>query len=160
MRYSVSCVLASIMMLMATAAPARDIPAGGLTIEDVVRWLQAKGYTVNVVTESDGKQHVSSMLGNVKFGVYMFDCVSEGGLCASLQFSAGFATHGKFDTSQMNAWNRDKRWCRGYFDTENDPWVEYDVDLSPGGTYEMLDDEFATYQKMLDLFVKQYNLGQ
>lgn len=141
---------------LSAAASARDLPQGGFTIDDVVAWLQSKGYKALVVTGSDGSQHVSSASDGVDFGVYMFDC--NAGRCGSIQFSSGFATHGKFDTSQMNTWNRDKRWCRGYFDSENDPWVEYDVDLTPGGTYELLDDEFATWRKMLGLFVTQYNL--
>ena len=144
--------------LVSGPAAARNIPAGGLTIDDVVQWLQGKGYQAEITTGSDGSRHVSSTTSGTKFGVYMFDC-NGGTRCASMQFSAGFSTHGKFDTSQMNDWNRDKRWCRGYFDKDGDPWVEFDIDLSPGGTYEMLDDEFTTYQKMLGLFMQRYNLS-
>lgn len=86
----------------------------------------------------------------------MFDCKDD--RCGSFQFSVGFATHGKFDVSHMNDWNRDSRWCRGYFDNVNDPWIEYDIDLTPGGTYELLDDEFATYRNSVSRFVKQYGL--
>jgi hypothetical protein len=157
MRIVTAGAIALAFTLLSSAAMARDLPAGGFTISDVVQWLQSKGYQAQVVTGSDGKQHVTSFSSGVKFGVYMFDCDSSD-RCASIQFSAGFATHGKFDTSHMNDWNRDQRWCRGYFDNVNDPWVEYDVDLSPGGTYEGLDDQFGVWNKMLDIFVKRYNL--
>lgn len=157
MRNAIVGAVALAFILFSDMASARDLPAGGFTIGDVVTWLQGHGYKAEVVTGSDGKQHVSSASNGINFGVYMFDC-EAGDRCGSIQFSAGFATHGKFDTSRMNEWNRDKRWCRGYFDKENDPWVEYDIDLTPGGTYELLDDQFATWKKMLDLFAKMYDL--
>jgi Putative bacterial sensory transduction regulator len=58
----------------------------------------------------------------------------------------------------MNEWNRDKRWCRGYFDRVSDPWVEEDVDLTPGGTYELLNDSFATFRHCVDDFTSMYGL--
>ncbi|MGD0192140.1 MAG: YbjN domain-containing protein [Rhizomicrobium sp.] len=155
-RYAVRAALALALMLVPGIATAKNIADGGLTIGDVVTWLQAKGYKADIVTGDDGKQHVSSTSNGAKFGVYMFDCKAE--RCGSFQFSAGFATHGKFDTSEMNKWNRDKRWCRGYFDSVNDPWVEEDVDLTPGGTYELLDDQFTIFRNCLDGFETMYSL--
>jgi Putative bacterial sensory transduction regulator len=156
MRAGIAGAAALALMLVSGAVSARDIPAAGFTMNDVVAWLQGRGYKAEIVTAADGRQHVSSESKGVKFRVYLFDC--KGVACASMKFSAGFATHGKFDTSQMNAWNRDSRWARGYFDNVNDPWVEYDVDLTPGGSYELLDDEFDTWNATLERFIKQYNL--
>ncbi len=157
MRLHIAGIFAALVAFAAVPAFAKDLPDGGFTVDDIVSWLQGKGYQAKIVSDEDGKQHVSSASGGVSFGVFMFDC-NGGKRCASMQFSAGFATHGKFDTTKMNEWNRDSRWARGYFDKENDPWVEYDVDLTPGGTYENLDDEFDVWTKTLDRFVKQYNL--
>ena len=141
----------------AGAANARDIPAGGMTVADVAAWLQAGGYQAQIVPDKNGGMaHIHSGVGGHGFGIYMFDC--KGDRCGSLQFSAGYETHGTFDTGKMNAWNRDKRWARGYFDDVNDPWVEMDVDLSPGGTYELLDDELATWATMIKDFTEQYGL--
>ncbi len=156
MRFGAMGAAALVFTLVCGAASARDLPAGGFTVNDVAQWLQSKGYKAQLVTGSDGAVHVASASGGYDFGVYMFDC--KGDRCGSMQFSAGFTTHGKFDTSRMNEWNRDTRWARGYFDKENDPWVEYDIDLTPGGTYELLDDEFATWNNMIVRFVKQYDL--
>lgn len=127
-------------------------------MNDVVVWLQSFGYQAQIVSGSDGSQHVSTYYEGSKLGVYMFDCKGADSTCGSLQFSMGWATHGKFDTSQMNLWNRDKRWCRGYFDTTNDPWVEMDVDLTPGASYETLTDQLKVFQQCVDLFRKMYQL--
>lgn len=119
-------------------------------------WLQGIGYATEVVADKDGTSHARTTYNGVRVGVYMFDC--HDGRCGSLQFSAGWNTHGSFDVSQINQWNRDKRWCRGYFDAENDPWVEKDVDLTPGGSYELLADEFQVFRKCVDNFKVMYSL--
>jgi hypothetical protein len=157
MRAAIVGALALALMTVGGAASARELPAHGFTVADVVAWLQDRGYKAEVISDSDGTEHVESGSNGVKFGVYMFDCTEH--RCGSIQFSAGFSTNGKFDTKQMNVWNHDTRWARGYFDRVGDPWVEYDVDLAPGGTYELLNDEFKTWTEILDRFVKQYDLG-
>ena len=144
------------LMLVSGAVAAKDLPAGGFTTDDVVAWLQSDGHQSELVPDKDGTSHVRFAIGGARVGIYMFDCNS--GRCGSIQFSAGFATHGSFNVARMNEWNRDKRWCRGYFDSVNDPWVEYDIDLTPGGTYELLNDEFAIYRKMLGDFRALYGV--
>jgi hypothetical protein len=147
---------ALVLTLTPGAAIARDLPDGGMTVNDVVGWLQGIGYSAEIVADKDGAQHVRTSVGGTNFGVYMFDC--KDGRCGSIQFSAGFATHGAFDTSRMNQWNLDSRWARGYFDSVNDPWVEMDVDLTPGGTYELLNDELATWKGTLARFTNRFAL--
>jgi Putative bacterial sensory transduction regulator len=145
------------LALISGAAAARDLPAEGFTLDDVVAWLQSVGYKTQKATSADGSAHVMTATSSgIKFGVYMFDCKGE--RCGSFQFSAGFATHGSFNTARMNDWNRDNRWARGYFDKINDPWVEMDVDLTPGGTYELLNDELETWQHTVVNFAKVYGL--
>jgi hypothetical protein len=152
----IAVVAAMVLLFASSMASARDIPVTGFTIDDIVTWLQSKGHSTEVVTASDGKRHVKTSTGGVTFGVYLFDCKED--RCGSIQFAAGFLTHGKFDVSRMNEWNTTHRWARGYFDSVNDPWVEMDVDLTPGGTYELLDDELVTWNTTLNTFVTMYDL--
>ena len=156
MRIRIAGVAAMVLLLASSVASARDIPAAGFTVDDVVTWLQSSGHTTQVVAGSDGKRHVTTLSGGVTFGVYLFDCKED--RCGSIQFAAGFATHGKFDISRMNEWNTKHRWGRGYYDSSNDPWVEMDVDLTPGGTYELLDDELLTWNTTLANFVAMFGL--
>ena len=46
------------------------------------------------------------------------------------------------------------RWASSYIDKENAPWIEYDVDLAPGGTYEGLKDQSGIWQDALNHFRK------
>lgn len=146
-----------VLMLLPTNALAEDIPSGGLTMNEIVTWLQSQSYTTEIVPDTDGTKHVRVYYKGLKLGVYAFDC-RGGDRCGSLQFSVGWAMHGRFDVSRMNEWNRDKRWCRGYFDRVNDPWVEEDVDLTPGGTYEMLNDSLALFRQCVDNFTSMYTI--
>jgi Putative bacterial sensory transduction regulator len=148
--------VALVLAFLPTIALAQDIPTGGLTMDEVITWLQSQNYSTQIVPDTDGTNHVRIFYRGLKLGVYRYDC--SGDRCGSLQFSAGWAMHGRFDVSRMNEWNRNKRWCRGYFDRENDPWVEEDVDLTPGGTYELLNDSFATFRHCVDDFTSMYGI--
>jgi len=138
--------------LWADAAAAKDLPDKGLTIEEVASWLQSEGYKAEMQKADDGTQNILSSSDGQNFHVYMYDCKDQ--RCASLQFSEGFDTKGTFSASKINEWNRDNRWARAYVDKESDPWIEYDVDLAPGGTYEGLKDQFGIWQDALSHFRK------
>jgi hypothetical protein len=143
------------LALIPAGALAADLPSGGsMTVDEVNTWLQGKGYSTRVVTDS-GRPHIEVTSSHPTFGVYFFDCKQD--RCGSLQFSAGFNTHGKFRPGDVNGWNRDKRWGKAYTDAENDPWVAMDVDTSPGGAYELLNDELAIWTEILPEFAKYIN---
>jgi len=137
-------------------APAtlHPIPDGGLTLEEVVAWLQSAGYTAQVVMgKSSGKPHIETS----SHGTPVTVAVDlKGGRTANLSFMAGFATDGKFDVSQINAWNYNNRWCTAYYDEVNDPWLGMAMDLWPGGTYEALNERFADWNRTVGGFIDTY----
>jgi hypothetical protein len=143
-------------VLVAPTPLMHPIPDGGLLIDDVVAWLQSAGYSAKVVTAPSGKRHIVSATLGTPFNVFLGDC--QGERCASINLAAGFSTGGKFDTSQINDWNNNNRWCRAYYDDVKDPWLEMDIDLSPGGTYESLNDQFAAWNTTLGRFINKYSL--
>jgi hypothetical protein len=138
-------------------AQARDIPSDGITIEEVQSWLQAQGMEAQITNDGAGHTIVSSKLGGTKFGVYMFDC-NNGKRCGSIQFAAGWPTNGKIQVTKVNEWNRTKRWGRAYLDDSGGMWLEFDADLTPGGTYELLNDMFATWKKSVEGFKTFFSL--
>jgi hypothetical protein len=155
----VGIMVAALALCLASAAQvqARSIPDDGVSLEDVTAWLKGQGQDATIKDDGGGHKIVSSTLNGVKFGVYMFDCKGE--RCGSIQFAAGWPTNGKIPASRVNEWNRTKRWARGYLDTSNGIWLEFDVDLTPGGTYELLDDNFATWKKTVDGFKEFFKLN-
>ena len=152
-------IAAALALCLASAATvqARSIPDEGITLDEVAAWLSDKGLDAKVTDDGNGHKIVSSSLDGVKFGVYMFDC--KGDKCGSIQFAAGWPPNSKIAASRVNEWNRTKRWARAYLDPSNGLWLESDVDLTPGGTYELLDDNFATWKKTLDAFKEFFKLN-
>ena len=139
-------------------APAlmHPIPDGGLTLEEVVAWLQSGGYTAKVVTREDGKRHIESWSQGTLFNIFTPGCQS--GRCGSLELVFAFSSKGKFDVSRLNEWNSDVPWGKAYYDTVNDPCLDMDISLSPGGTFESLNDQFGTWNNLLSTFVTKYDL--
>jgi hypothetical protein len=152
MRHAIVAGALALALGISSAADAKDIPSGGVTWQDVTAWLQAAGYQAKLQGSGTGQNILSSADGS-PFHIYLYDC--KNGHCGSLQFSEGFDTKGAFNAAKMNDWNQHNRWGRAYVDKTNDPWIEMDCDLTPGGTYELLNDEFATWRMTLRNFRKQ-----
>ena len=145
-------IAAFAIALCASEALAKDLPDGGLTIDEVASWLQNEGYKAEIQKSSDGSESILSSADGQDFHVDMYGCKDQ--RCDSLEFSEGFDTKGSFSAGKTNEWNRDHRWTRAYVDKESDPWLECDVDLSPGGTYESLKDQFGIWLDALSHFRK------
>lgn len=138
------------LCLAPNAASAKELPANGMTAEEVASWLQDAGYQAQFQTSKDGTRNIYSSAEGASFHIYFYDCKNK--RCGSLQFSTGYDTKGSFSAKLMNDWTAKNRWVRAYADEVNDPWLEYDVDLTPGGTYEMLNDEFKIWCDSLGRF--------
>jgi hypothetical protein len=151
-------VAAPILAGSALAAPVltHPIPDGGLTLEEVIAWLQSGGYAAKVVTREDGKRHIESWSQGTLFNIFTPGCQS--GRCGSLELVFAFSSKGKFDVSRLNEWNSDVPWGKAYYDTVNDPCLDMDISLSPGGTFESLNDQFGTWNNVLSTFVTKYGL--
>ena len=141
---------AAAILLAPGAAMARDLPDGGMTLEEIAAWLRGHDLPAEIKTDGNGNRTVTSSFDGAVFHVYVYDC--KDGRCGSLQFSEGFNTKGAWGPDPINTWNRENRWTRAYADKVNDPWIEQDVDLTPGGTYELLDDQLAIYRSALAKF--------
>jgi hypothetical protein len=148
---------ATVLALAVTAgmAAAKDLPEGGLSVQETADWLQSKGYRAEIGKDDTGDSRISSATQGVNFFVYFYDC--KGNRCASIQFSAGFDIKGAYSLEKANDWNRNNRWAAATMDKDKDPWLSQDVDLSPGGTYENLKDEFGVWEDMLAKFLKTIN---
>jgi hypothetical protein len=145
-------VATATLVLISGAAGAKNLPAGGMTIAEIAKWLQGEGYKAEVRSDKSEKYLESSADGQ-NFQIYQYDC-DKAKRCGSFQFQIGYDTKGSFSPDKVNDWNKENRWVRVYADKVNDPWVELDVDLTPGGTFELLDDEFGVWRMSLGHFHK------
>jgi len=139
------------LVLAAGAAAAANLPEGGMTAQDVADWLQSKGYKAQIGTTDNGRPKIASAAQGVNFYIHFYDCKND--RCASIQFVAGFSTDGAYTLEKGNEWNTRNRWVTASMDKENDPWISMDVDLWPGGTYELIGDELQVWNDSIARFV-------
>jgi len=144
--YRVATGMALAALAFAAPAAAASLPSNGMSPKDVQAWLLDNGYQAEL--EKAGEEpYLKSAADGVSFEVHFYDCKND--RCASIQFTAGFDIDGKVTADQANDWNSDKRYIDCFVDEEGDPWFTYDVNLSPGGTREALDDDFAVWLSFL-----------
>jgi hypothetical protein len=138
------------MVLGAAPAMAKDIPAGGLTIQEMQQWLLNEGYRAQIKNYQDGDQYISSSAEGTNFTIDMYDC--KNGRCASLQFESAFDLTNGISAAKVNEWNNTKRYARAVIDDQGDPSLRYDANLSPARTYEGFSDDFAIFRGFISDF--------
>lgn len=156
MTSKLSALLAALVAVAALPAQARDLPAGGLTRAEVAQWLLGHGYKAQTHDDSEGNSIVSSASDGVNWDIYFYSC-GKAGRCASLQYAAGWSGL-TLEPDTLNAWNKDQRYIRSYVADKGAVWGEYDVDISPGGTWEQLDYSLDRWTSALPKF--KTHIGQ
>ncbi len=136
-----ACVLAG-----AGAAQAAPLPANGMTVKEVQTWLLDSGYKAEKAKDGED-EYLRSAADGVNFEVHFYDCKKD--RCASIQMIAGFDLDEKLTWEKANGWNSGKRFVNCFLDEDGDPWFSYDINLSPGGTREALDDNFGVWLMFL-----------
>lgn len=151
---SLMCGVSLALTLTAGAASATDLPSGGLTRAEVVAWLKKDGHRAELHPNSNGVMIVTSDIEGVNYDIYFYDCAGE--RCRAMQYAAGWSGAGRF-AGEINGWNKDFRYLRTYM-TGDSLWTEYDVDLSPGGTWEQLDASLVRFRQMIMEFKGHFGL--
>lgn len=150
------------LWLAAAPALARDLPSGGMTATELAAWLKDKGLPADVKPDptTPGDQVVSSAMEGVNFDLYLYDCSGDGDArrCTSMQYAAGWGAKSSFNADRANSWNSGNRFIKAYLTAKSELFGEYDLDLSPGGTYEMLDDTLENWRSTLPNFTKYFEL--
>ena len=155
-KFVVAGAAALAIAMSAGAASAKDLPAGGLTIEELASWMQSKGLTATIAKSSSGERYIQSSAEDVNFDVWMMDC-GDKPRCASIEIQAGFDMSKGTTLKVVNDWNGSKRYVTSWLDNENDPWIKMEINLSPGVTYEALEDNFGVWVSMIPDFKTHIN---
>jgi hypothetical protein len=160
--WGLAAVGAAFALASALPAAARDLPPGGLTATELAAWLKGKGMPAQVKADptTPGDQIVSSAQDGVNFDLYLYDCSGNGDArrCTSMQYAAGWGAKPVFTADKANSWNSGNRYVRAYITSDGALFGEYDLDVSPGGTFEMLDDTLENWQRGLARFIKYFDL--
>lgn len=154
MKFTLAAVASLALLGLAAPANAASGPLhrDGVTPAEVVAWLRGEGYKAELDVDSEDLPMVRSAAGPINFDVYFYDCAAS--RCRAIQFSAGFDLTEGATAARINEWNRDNRYLKAYLDDSNDPTVQYDVNVAPGGTYESLDDDLGLFAGMVGDFAR------
>lgn len=142
--------LVAVLLFVSLAARAAPMPDGGVTAGEVADVMRAKNLPVEITTDPDGDPLIHSQSNNIKFHVYFYEC-SPQKRCRSIQFYAGWTTKGISET-QINTWDRTKRFGRAYLDRQSEPCVEMDMDLQHGATTQALANDFDRWLLVMKTF--------
>jgi hypothetical protein len=152
MRIWLGVAAAAVGLAMTGAAGARPLPDGGVTVQDVARELQAKGYKAEIGKDSGGDPKITSGMDGSNFTVWFYGC--KDGRCTQVQYEAGFDLKSGLSLAKINLWNRENRFGAGHLDDENDPYIQYDIDFEHGATTEAIANTIDVWASLLPDFKK------
>lgn len=148
-----STALAAIALLALNAplAHAGPLPSAGLTASEAAAWLNGSSLTASIQKDKDGEDYVK-VAGPINWDFNLYDCDKVAPIhCKSVQFSAGWT--GTYTQDAGNAWNRDWRYLKSFVTEDGKAiWVQYDVALTTGMTYEELNQHLARWRDRVVTF--------
>jgi hypothetical protein len=97
----------------------------------IANLMQQAGYRAVVTTDNIGDPKIESSAAGADFSIYFYGC-ENGQNCLSVQFSSGYDMPNGVSLQLINDWNATKRFSFAYLDNENDPFLNYDVNLYAG----------------------------
>lgn len=121
---------AVVLGALSGAASAQDVLASNP--EGIVALINEFGYEATLTTDNTGDPKIELKTGDTGSEIFFYGCANNAD-CEAIQFVAGFDLANGSTFEEMNAWNKDNRFAEAYLDDENDPFVEYDLDLNGGG---------------------------
>lgn len=112
----------------------------------------ARGYgAVEVTSDAVGDPMLRGRMDGTQYLVLFYGC-ENGRNCTNIQFRAAWVNTGAVTQNTILAWNRDNRFGKATLDAENDPVIQWDVNLFGGVSRANLDDTFDWWRVVLDGF--------
>jgi hypothetical protein len=134
-----------------TATPPPAL-TGGLvdasTPQTIANLMQQAGYRAVLTTDNVGDPKIESSAAGADFSIYFYGC-ENGQNCLSLQYTSGYDLPDGASLGLMNDWNKSKRFGFAYLDEENDPFLNYDVNMSYGVSEQNFLDSLSLWDTIL-----------
>ncbi len=139
------------MFRLAAVVAALSLSAGAasaqVTPQAVSDWLSGRALTPELVTEGE-ESFIRVQDEGLTWLLFFYGCEAQG--CDSLQFGAGF-TNDSITQDTVNAWNRDRRFLKAYFEAgeEGSAIVQYDMIPTEGAPMDHLSDHVDLWRGTL-----------
>jgi hypothetical protein len=134
--------------------PTPNAPAltGGLvdasSPQAIANLMQQAGYRAVLTTDNVGDPKIESSAAGADFSIYFYGC-ENGANCLSLQYTSGYDLPNGASLGLINDWNGTKRFGFAYLDNENDPFLNYDVNMSYGVSEQNFLDSLSLWDTIL-----------
>lgn len=113
----------------------------------------AKGYgSATLQRNGGGDPKIVGRIEGVRYTIDFFGCVN-GKQCDDILLRASWGD-ASIELSEINKWNADVKFGRGYLDDDNDPVVEMPVNMQGGISKKNLDDSFDYWRVVLKSYRK------
>jgi hypothetical protein len=114
----------------------------------------AKGFgSAELDKDNTGDPKITGMISGVRYGIFFYGC-SDGSRCKSLQFVSGWKTGKKIPLERINQWNKEKRYGKAYLDGDDDPGIDFAVEIEYGMSRRNLEECFRDWEMVLNEFKK------
>jgi hypothetical protein len=114
----------------------------------------AKGFgSAELDEDSTGDPRIMGRISGTGYAILFYGC-SSGSRCKSLQFYAPWKTSKKISLEKINKWNKEKRYVKAHLDSDDDPIIQFDVELEYGMSRRNLEECFKDWELALDAFKK------
>lgn len=112
----------------------------------------ARGYgAVEVTRDSEGDPMLRGRMEGRQYLVVFYGC-DRGLNCTNIQLRAAWVNTGSVTPQTITDWNRENRFGKAFLDSENDPVVQWDVNLFGGVSRANLDDTFDWWRLVMEGF--------
>ena len=147
---SAAAVAALSLSVAVVPAPVAAQAPSPVTPQTGSAWLGERGVTPELVTEGE-EAFIRVRDGRLTWLLFFYGCEPAG--CDSLQFGAGF-TNEAVTLDAVNAWNRERRFLKAYFEAgdEGSAIVQYDVIPAEGAPLDQLSDHLDLWRETLNAF--------
>jgi hypothetical protein len=125
----------------------------------VLDLLHSAGFTTEVTRSDNGAAEIKVDDGEIRFWIFFQACSKGPDTCEVITFSSGYDLNWPNLEDVVNAWNQ-SRYTKAYIDDENDPFIEFSINMLHGVTRENFVDTLGWFMLEVEEFENLIGWGQ
>ena len=147
-----SIVIAALTLGLATYAQDKSDILDATDPKRIAEAIQDLGYRAKLEVDSDDTATILSSVGGTEFIIQFLACDNGNLDCRVLLFKVGYDLSAGTTQEVVEEWNETTLIGRAWRDEEEDPWLEYAVNLYGGVTRENFEDTFDWWEIIVGQF--------
>lgn len=146
MRRLVQFSAATVILAIAQISFAEEI-VDATSPKKLMAIIQDMGYRAKLDTDNVGDPVIESSVGGTDFFIQFFGCTSDrNDRCTLILFKVGYDMTDGTSLRHINEWNTNALVGRVYLDDEDDPWLEWAVNLDKGVSRKNFEESFNRWE--------------